>query len=236
MLISSGRSKDGCWASLLQGRRLTQSVGPWLEILCRRQFANGWRVRADSFDCELSVAAQRSHPRRRTNLSVASRKTVFYYGTATPAVVGSRIRADPGSGSIADALLDVGRMPSAGTKRAAVLAARSIRDATVIAAVRAYTGTTVLPHSAIHVYRVELAPFHSAPVAVYEEIRRRVALGYSIELLLREYWRPTGLWHLQEALAPELIVLEEVPAASEADCFIAHWTHYSDDCDRAELL
>ena len=201
-----------------------------------RQHADGWRVPAEGFDCESAVAAERSHPRRRTCLSVASRESAFYYGTLVPVVVGSRIGPALGSGSIADVILDAGRMPSAGTKSRAVLAARSVRDATVLAAIRAHTGATALPHSAIHVYRVELAPFHSAPVAVYEEICRRGPLGFGVQPLVREYWHPTGLWYLQEALARELIVLEEVPAATEADCRIARWIHYSDDCERAESL
>lgn len=199
-----------------------------------RQHADGWRVPAEGFDCESAVTAERSHPRRRTCLSVASRESAFYYGTLAPVVVGSRIGPALGSGSIADVILDAGRMPSAGTKSRAVLAARSVRDATVLAAIRAHTN--VPRHSAIHVYRVELAPFHSAPTAVYEEICRRGLLGFSVEPLVREYWHPTGLWYLQEALAQELIVLEEVPAASEADCLIARWIHYSDDCERAESL
>jgi hypothetical protein len=88
---------------------------------------------------------------------------------------------------------------------------------TVIATIRAHTGM-VLPHSAIHVYRVDLRPLRCAPVAVYEEICRRAPLGFALERLLREYWQPTGVWHLREALARELIVLEEAPAASDAEC------------------
>jgi hypothetical protein len=117
-----------------------------------------------------------------------------------------------------------------------VWAAATITDATAIAAIRAYTPSTPIPHSAIRVYKVRLGCFHTAPVAVIVQICARLKAGAPVEGLVREYWAPAGRWLLNELLAPSFTVLNEVPAASERDTYLPRWVHYNEDCERAQLL
>lgn len=91
--------------------------------------------------------------------------------------------------------------------------------------------------AAIRVYKVQLEPFHAGPLAVVEELCRRLQAGAPLEPLTREYWEPTaGIWHLTEVLAPALTVVEEVPPASEREVYVPRWVLYQRDCDRAQLL
>lgn len=162
----------------------------------------------------------------------------FFLGTLNQFL--PRTALSPGSTSDSEAglRLDAVRPATAGLRSTAVWAAGSIRDATAIAAIRAYSPSTAIPYEAIRVYRVEITPFHAGPLAVIEEIRRRLAVGRSesIEALTREYWEPTGTWHIQEMIAPSLTVLEEVPATSERDVYVRRWVEYNLDRERAETL
>jgi hypothetical protein len=162
----------------------------------------------------------------------------FFLGTLNQFL--PRTALGPGSTSDREAALrlDAGRPATAGLRSAAVWAAGSIRDATAIAAIRAYTPPTAIPYEAIRVYRVELTPFHAGPLVTIEEIRRRLAVGRSesIEALIREYWEPTGTWHIREVIAPSLTILEEVPATSERDVYVRRWVQYNLDRERAGAL
>jgi hypothetical protein len=147
--------------------------------------------------------------------------------------VGYRAWAD------AEALLVAGGPPSTAPRSTAVGAALSIQDATAIAAIYSYSRTTRVPHDAIHVYRVELVPFHIGPVALIGELQSRLAAGRgrdACEPLVREYWEPTGTWYVQEILAPSLTILEEVPVTSERDVYALRWVHFHLDGERARAL
>ena len=144
---------------------------------------------------------------------------------------------EPCFAGAAEACLDVGRSEGAGLRSKAVWAAPSIRDATAIAAIRAYSRTAPVPHEAIHVYRVDLKPFHAGPVALIEELRFRLEAGAGdLQPLARHYWAPTGIWHVQEFIAPSMTILEEVPAATERDVYIRRWVQYNLDRERAVAL
>lgn len=161
--------------------------------------------------------------------------TEYYWGTLAP--LGAPVHAIPSSPGGAEACLDVGRPEGVGLRSKAVWAASSIRDATAIAAIRSYSRAIPVPHEAIHVYRVELQPFHLGPVAVIDELRARLATGAgNLELLARQYWEPTGTWHIQEFVAPSMTVLEEVPAATERDVYLRRWVQYNLDRERAAAL
>jgi hypothetical protein len=139
----------------------------------------------------------------------------------------------------AEALLDAGGPPSTAPRSTAVRAASSIQDATAIAAIYSYSRTAPVPHDAIHVYRVQLVPFHVGPVALIDELQGRLAAGTGAvvcEPLIREYWEPTGTWYVQEILARSLTILEEVPATSERDVYVPRWVHYCRDGERARSL
>jgi len=145
---------------------------------------------------------------------------------------GASARAD------AEAILDASRQSGTVYRSMTVAAAASIKDATAIAAVRSYSRSAPVPHEAIHVYRVQLVPLHVGPVAIIVELQNRLAAGRAAQVgpVIREYWEPTGLWYLQEVLAPSLTVLEEVPAATERDVYKLRWVHYNQDCERAQFL
>jgi hypothetical protein len=94
-----------------------------------------------------------------------------------------------------------------------------------------------VPHEAIHVYRVDLQPFHVGPVAIIDELRARLEAGAgSLALLVRHYWERTGMWHIQEVVAPSMTVLKEVPAATERDIYIRRWVQYNLDPEQAAAL
>lgn len=162
----------------------------------------------------------------------------FFLGTLDQFLPRTALGPAPTSDREAELRVDAGRPAAAGLRSTAVWAAGSIRDATAIAAIHAYTPSTAIPHEAIRVYRVDLAPFHVGPLVLIEEIRRRLAEGRSesIEALIREYWAPTGTWHIQEVIAPSLTILEEVPATSERDVYVRRWVQYNLDRERAEAL
>ena len=107
-----------------------------------------------------------------------------------------------------------------------------------MAAIRSYSRSTPVPHEAIRVYRAQLVPFHIGPVAIIRELQNRLAAGRAAQVgpIIREYWEPTGIWYLQEVLAPSLTVLEEVPATTERDIYKLRWVQYNQDCERAQVL
>jgi hypothetical protein len=161
----------------------------------------------------------------------------FYYGTVRPLGVGTRLRAEPTADAELDALLDAARSPTADRRSCAVAAASSIKDATVIAAIRFDRSTAAEAScSRIRVFRVHLEAFHTAPFAVLEELSGRLRTGGSLEALVREYWEPTGLWHIREVLAPSLLVIEEVPPASGRETYVPRWVLYRKDGERARGL
>lgn len=120
-----------------------------------------------------------------------------------------------------------------------VWAASNIRDATAIIALRAYSPSAAVPYEALHVYRVQLTPTHIGQLAVIDVLDQRLeaaASGRTIEPLICEYWRPTGIWHLQEILAERLTILEQVPATPYRDIYLRRWVQYKLDRERAESL
>jgi hypothetical protein len=163
--------------------------------------------------------------------------TEYYWGSLAQVAGGVTRAPDPIIAGSPEACLDVGRSEGVGLRSRAVWAASSIRDATAIAAIRSYSRTVPVPHEAIHVYRVDLHPFHLGPVGILDEVRARLetAAG-NLELLVRQYWEPTGTWHIQEFLAPSMKILEEVPAATERDVYIRRWVQYNLDRERAAAL
>lgn len=159
----------------------------------------------------------------------------FYYGTLTALTPRATLGPQSSADRAADAHLDAARPIPAGRRSAAVTAAGSVRDATVIAILRSGQPDTIAP-AAIRVYKVQLEPFHAGPLALVEELCRRMQAGAPVEPLIREYWEPTGIWHLTEVLALSLTVVEEVPPASEREVYVPRWVLYQRDCDRAQLL
>ena len=162
----------------------------------------------------------------------------YYWGTLVQVAIGVVIQPSPVDAKrSAETRLDVGRPEGARLRSQAVWAAPSVRDATAIAAIRAYSRTAPVPHEALRVYRVELQPFHTGPVAIIDELLARLETGAaSLEPLVRQYWQPTVTWHIQELIAPSMTVLEEVPAATERDVYIRRWVHYNQDRERAAAL
>jgi hypothetical protein len=162
----------------------------------------------------------------------------FYHGTISAVTPGEAIMPAACTRTDAEATLDGGRQPDAVHRYLSVSAALSIKDATAIAAIRSYSRSAPVSHAAIRVYRVRLVPLHIGPVAVIGELQNRLAAGRAaqVELVIREYWEPTGIWYLQEVLAPSLTVLEEVPAATERDVYKLRWVQYNQDCERAQVL
>jgi len=137
--------------------------------------------------------------------------------------------AGPSAYPEADKALDAAS-PNAVLRSGAVFAAGSIIEATAFAAAQ----FRVPNHSTLHVYRIDMAPLHSAPMAVVHELEKRVADGGVIDQLVREYWNPTGKWHFTEILGTEFTIIEEVPAASEADIYTLRYIRYGQDQDRAK--
>lgn len=162
----------------------------------------------------------------------------YYHGTIGPVDRADAVMTAIDPRPAESAHVDAGRTQEAGLRSTAVWAAASIRDATAIAAIRSYSRSAPVPHAAIHVYRVQLMPFHLGPLAIVEELRRRAATanGGGSEALVREYWHPTGTWHVLEILAPALTLLEEVPAASEREVYLLRWARYNEDLERAGSL
>ena len=162
----------------------------------------------------------------------------YYWGALVPIAAGAMLTPDPVVAGSAEIRLDVGRAEGALLRSKAVWAALSIQDATAIAAIRSYSRTAPVPHEAIRVYHVELEPFHVGPVAIVAELRGRLETGGAMSLgpLVRQYWEPTGIWRVQEVLAPSMTVLEEVPAATERDVYIRRWVQYNQDRERAAAL
>ena len=105
-----------------------------------------------------------------------------------------------------------------------------------MAAIRAYKVPREVPHSAIRVYQVQIPPIHVAPLAILEEIQNRLMRGDSVQPLIREYWAPTGHWHLREILAPYLVVEQEIAPVSEAEAYVPRWVQYKEDRERAQVL
>ena len=164
--------------------------------------------------------------------------TEFYYGTMSPVTPGATVAPGPSARTDAEAALDGGRQPGTVGRYMTVSASSSIKDATAVAAIRSYSRSAPVHHEGIHVYRVQLVPFHIGPVAIIGELQNRLAAGRAaqVEPIIREYWEPTGMWYLQEVLAPSLTVLEEVPAATERDVYKLRWVLYNQDCERAQFL
>jgi hypothetical protein len=169
---------------------------------------------------------------------MAASVTEFYYGTTSAVTPGAAIVPGASTRTDVEAALGAGRQSGTLCRCMSVSAAASIKDATAIAAIRSYSRSAPVPHEAIHVYRVQLVPFHIGPVAILGELRNRLAAGMTAQTgpVIREYWEPTGTWYLQEVLAPSLTVLKEVPAATERDVYKLRWVHYNQDCERAQFL
>lgn len=162
----------------------------------------------------------------------------FYHGSISTEVSRTLSGRIPEGGGPAGTLLDAGRSASAGLRSTAVWAAGSVVDATAIASIRAWLPRQPVPYETIRVYRVEIAPFHLGPVAIIDELQERLKQqpGGSLDSLVREYWAPTGVWHLTEFLASSLSIVQEVRATSERDTYIRRWVHYNQDRRRAETL
>jgi hypothetical protein len=174
--------------------------------------------------------------RPETDVTRGSRE--FYTGTVG-AFVGSTITGPLPWRPEAERALDTGRAPTMALRSSAAWAASTIRDATAIIALRVYSPLAPVPHDALHVYRVQLTPIHIGPAAVIDVLGERLeaaASSAAIEALIGEYWRPTGIWHLQEILAERLAILEEVPATPYRDVYLRRWVHYNLDRQRAASL
>jgi hypothetical protein len=172
-----------------------------------------------------------------TDSGPARSSRAYYWGTLIPMAAGSIVAPSLLPEGSAEAELDAGRSARAGLRAKAVWAAASIRDATAIAAIRAYSRTAPVPHEALRVYHVDLQPFHLGPVAIIDELRARLETGVGgCEPLVRHYWMPDTTWHIQEFIAPSMTVLKEVPAGTERDVYIRRWVHYNQDRERAAAL
>lgn len=161
----------------------------------------------------------------------------YYWGALLQVSVGALLEPGPAGVGTAEVHLDSGRSLDAGLRSKAVWAASSVRDATAIAAIRSYSQAAPVPHEALRVYRVDLQPFHIGPVAIVDEIQARLKTGAArLEQLIRQYWKPTATWHIQEFIAPSLRVLEEVSAATERDVYVRRWVQYNQDRERAGAI
>lgn len=166
----------------------------------------------------------------------------FYYGTLTPLPLGPTRGPRPVTSGRADAILDAARPAGAGLKSTAISAATSINDATAIAAIRSYSALPYIPimpldpYASIYIYRVELVPFHSAPVAILEELQERLSTGMPHQALVQEYWEPGEEWRLREVLATSFTVVERLAPTTERDTYLRRWVHYNQDRERARLL
>ena len=162
--------------------------------------------------------------------------TEFYHGTVTALAIGATVQRDSSACTPVDTALDAGRPAGAVRRSGSVSAAMSPEDATAIAAIRAYSRTAPVPHCDLRLYRVQLVPWHEAPLAVLEELECRLATGTDPKPLIREYWQPTGEWRLKEVLTPSFTVVEAVTPASEAGIRVRRWMDYGKDRDRAHAF
>jgi hypothetical protein len=156
----------------------------------------------------------------------------LYYGTTRQLTLGMGLAAQAAAHPELDAMATGGMRRRAG----AVPVAGSIRDATVIAAIRAEVELKAVSSSQLRVYRVQGEPFHSGPMAIIEELCQRMRARGPRKELIREYWNPSGIWYLCEVLVPSLIVIEEVASASERDTYVPRWVLYREDAERARTL
>lgn len=131
------------------------------------------------------------------------------------------------------ATLDEGRSPATPRRSASVAVGASLRDATVIAAIRGDESEVAGGASPVRFYRVHVVPTHTAPLAILEELRERMQAGGALDPLIREYWQPTGVWHIKEVLAGSLLVIAQVPAVSDREAYVPRWVLYRADRERA---
>ena len=160
----------------------------------------------------------------------------LYYGTDRPLAVGARLSADPALHVEASAALDAVRPAAVRPRVGALPVATNIRDATVMAAMRLDGEAETQAARPVRIYKVHAQPFHTGPLAVVAEVARRLRAKLSVETLLGEYWRPSGLWHLREVLVPSLVVVEEVQPVSDRDAYIPRWVLSQEDERRARGL
>jgi hypothetical protein len=160
----------------------------------------------------------------------------LYIGATRSLTLRARLVAGPACHPELDAVLDAARPAGKQGRAAALQVAASVRDATVFAAIRLPREAAADTPPPISVYRVQAKPFHTGPRAVIEELSRRIREGRPFEALAREYWTPTGIWHLREVLVPSLVVIEEVPPASEREIYVLRWVLLRKDDDRAQSL
>ncbi len=96
----------------------------------------------------------------------------------------------------------------------AIWAAPSVKEATAIAAIRAYTFSPRPSHSEIRIYNVWLAPFHLAHVAILDELEQRVTNGGDAHRLIEEYWPPVAEWY---RLMLNCVGHRGIPSVRESD-------------------
>jgi hypothetical protein len=156
----------------------------------------------------------------------------LHYGTPRVLTRGTQLDANV----IEEPAIDAAWPTDMQSRVGAVAVAASVRDATVIGAIRFERGRESPSLSWLHVYRVQAVPFHAGPLAVLRELGRRVRTGGSLESLVRQYWQPTGVWYIREVLVRSLVVIEEVPPASDRDAYVPRWVLYREDNERARAL
>lgn len=115
-----------------------------------------------------------------------------YRGTIAPLVPGMTLRPQATADSGNDAVLDAGRLTEHGVTAAVVWAASSVKDATAMAAIRAYRVSRRVPHSVIRVCQVQIPPIHVAPLAILEEIQNCLMRGDSVQPLMPRCLRKAG--------------------------------------------
>lgn len=174
---------------------------------------------------------------RERDLASQAPQADLHYGTTRQLPGGTRLDAELAAHPGLDEAFAAG--PAAGgmeQRVSAVPVALGVRNATAIASIRLERGWTAEAPPRFYVYRVLGEPFHVGPLAVVEELCRRVQTGGPLESLVREYWKPTGIWYIQEVLVSSLVVIEEVPPASEREIYIPRWVLYREDLERAQML
>jgi hypothetical protein len=194
-------------------------------------------------DCDFVKSADSVRPgglaaviAREREVALRARRGDLYLGTSRSLSAGAKLVAEPTVEVEVHAALDAERPAGMQARAAAVAVAASIRDATVIAAIRLDCEPSGNGSSQVRVYRVQAESFHAGALAIIEELRQRIRDGRPFEALVREYWTPTGDWHLQEVLVPVLTVIEEVPPASERERYVPRWILYREDGERAQRL
>lgn len=175
-----------------------------------------------------------SSPER--GISSESALSELYYGTTRELALGMSLDAELSTDSELDTRLDAVRPSGAPSRAASIPVAASIKEATVIADIRSGRRHDREDTWCVRVYRVQAAPFQGCPLAVLEELRRRSRAGGLLDALIREYWQPTGLWHIRELLAAAVRVIAEVPPASDRETYIPRWVLYRQDRERADAL